>query len=381
MSFRIQSGAALSAAFLGFVASSVMLLSATAWGQGIPGQSVNIIGPTPDIDYMLPDTGLKQQDEVHCSVRPGDSLVAFCGYNDYRTTELTDDAWVGSSMTRDGGLTWMSRVNPGWPLYNVGAGPIGHDFAADPTTVAVPGLVLYNFIAADRGKKGTGGLFLQRWFESDKENGFPYLPSQDTTLITKGTSCPQCSGRFIDKPHMIATLAGPGSGRAPVNVSGTLEDGTTKSVTVPAGELHVVYSVFTGSKQTGSKILLSVSTDWGTTWSVDSKITESVGVNQSAHLVANGNKLLVVWRRFDDTNESNALMFSNSFDRGQTWAPPAVLQELACPYDQPTANNMFRTTVHPVAATDGSKYFVFWSQRGMDGAIGTTPEYQCQFGL
>ncbi|MCJ7555532.1 MAG: glycoside hydrolase, partial [Gammaproteobacteria bacterium] len=179
----------------------------------------------------------------------------------------------------------------------------------------------------------------------------------------------------------IATLAGPGSGRAPVNVSGTLEDGTTKSVTVPAGELHVVYSVFTGSKQDGSKILHSVSTDWGTTWSVDSKITESVGINQSAHLVANGNKLLVVWRRFDDTNESNALMFSNSFDRGQTWAPPSVLQELACPYDQPTANNMFRTTVHPVAATDGSKYYVFWSQRGMDGAIGTTPEYQCQFGL
>ncbi len=145
----------------------------------------------------------------------------------------------------------MSRVNPGWPLYSTlgGGVPVGHDFAADPTTAAVPGLVLYNFIAADRGKKGTGGLFLQRWFESDKENGFPYLPSRDTTLITKGTSCPQCSGRFIDKPHMIATLAAPGSGRAPVNVSGTLEDGTSKSVMVPAGELHVVYSVFTGSKQ------------------------------------------------------------------------------------------------------------------------------------
>ena len=57
MSIRIQSGAVLSTAILGFVASSALLVSTTAWGQGIPGQSVNIIGPTPDVDYMFPDKG------------------------------------------------------------------------------------------------------------------------------------------------------------------------------------------------------------------------------------------------------------------------------------------------------------------------------------
>ncbi len=390
MSFRTQSGAAVTAAIFGFVASLAMLVSTTAWGQGIPGKSVNIIGPTPDIDYMLPDTGLKQQNEVGCAVRPGEPLVAFCGYNDYRTTEKTGDAWVGVSMTRDGGLTWSSRLAPGWPQYATpGAGtPVGHDFAADPNAAAVPGLVLYNFIAADRGKKGTGGLFLQRWFESDKENGFPYVPSQDTILITKGTSCPQCSGRFIDKPHMIAALNPAGDD---VAVTGTLEDGTSKTATVPAGELHVVYSVFTGSKQDSSKILHSVSKDWGTTWSVDSKITESVDVNQSANLVARGDDLLVVWRRFSDNNESNALMYSVSNDRGDTWGPPEVLAQLSCPYDQPTRTNMFRTTVHPVAATDGSAFYTFWSTRGVEQTLGAgtdasgnpipADEMNCLFGL
>ena len=115
MSFRIQSGAAVSAAILGFFASSALMVSTTAWGQGIPGPSVNIIGPTPNAkmasgslhSYMLPDTGLKQQNEVNCSVRPDNPLIAFCGYNDYRTTEISssNDAWIGVSMTRDGGLT------------------------------------------------------------------------------------------------------------------------------------------------------------------------------------------------------------------------------------------------------------------------------------
>ena len=375
---------------LGFLVAIAMLVSTAASGQGIPGQSVNIIGPTPEIDYMLPDTGLKQQNEVNCTVRPGDPLVAFCGYNDYRTTEKTGDAWVGVSMTRDGGLTWSSRLAPGWPQYATpGSGaPIGHDFAADPNAAAIPGVVLYNFIATDRGKKGTGGLFLQRWFESDKENGFPYVPSQDTILITKGTSCPQCSGRFIDKPHMIAVLSPTG---ADVTVTGTMEDGTSRSTTVPAGELHVVYSVFTGSKQNGSKILHSVSRDWGATWSVDSKITESVEINQSAHLVARGNDLLVVWRRFSDNNESNALMYSMSRDRGQTWDKAEVLSELQCPYDQPTRNNMFRTTVHPVAATDGNRFYTFWSARGVEQTLGAgtdsagnpipAADMNCQFGL
>ena len=46
---------------------------------------------------------------------------------------------------------------------------------------------------------------------------------------------------------------------------------------------------------------------------------------------------------------------------------------------------MFRTTVHPVAATDGTNYYVFWSERGYDGVLrdGTaTGEYnECTFGI
>ena len=387
MSFRIQSGAALSAAILGFVASSALLVSTTAWGQGIPGPSVNIIGPTPDLPHMLPDRGLKQQNEVNCTVRPDNALIAFCGYNDYRTTEIAEsnDAWIGVSMTRDGGLTWTSRLAPGWAN---GYGPLGLDFAADPIVEAVPGLALVNFIAANRSGKGEGGLFLQRWVESDKENGFPYRPEQNTILITKGTSCPQCSGRFIDKPHMITHLDESG-GTVPVSaslepdlVTGTA---TTKTVQVPKGELHVVYSVFTGKKQGSSQILHTRSLDYGQTWEGNSKLSESVNINQSAFLVANGEEVFVVWRRFSDNNEENSLMYSLSGDRGQTWAPPEVLHNLSCPYDQPTANNMFRTTVHPVAATDGTNYYVFWSERGYDGVLrdGTaTGEYnECTFGI
>jgi len=357
-----------SGGYVGFQALIALLLVTSAplvaLAQGIPGPNVNIVGPTPELPvFLYPDKALKQQNEVYCAVNPANELISFCGYNDYRGVEDFGDTWIGASMSRDGGLTWQSRLAPGWVGYPTS---LAQEFAADPIVSAVPGLVSYLFIASVRGGKGDGGIYLQHWFERNKEDGFPYEPSQNTLLVAKGTACPTCSGRFIDKPHAISELAPPGSGRPSVTVTGVAEDGSAQSATVPPGELHVVYSVFTGNKNNpGSKILHTRSLDWGQTWEPESKLTESVEINQSVYLATKGDQVLAVWRRFSDNNEVNAVMSALSQDRGKTWSSPQVLQTLACPFDQGTSKASFRTTSYPVATSDGKDFYVFWTQRGL----------------
>ena len=83
--------------------------SVTAQAQtatGIPGPNVNIIGPTPN-PAQIPDKTFKQQNEPSCAVQPGNSQNIFCAYNDYRGVDIPaiGDAWIGASMTRNGGET------------------------------------------------------------------------------------------------------------------------------------------------------------------------------------------------------------------------------------------------------------------------------------
>lgn len=187
-------------------ATLLTIVTATAVGQtaapatGIPGPNVNIIGPTPD-PAQIPDKTFKQQNEPSCAVQPASPQNDFCAYNDYRVVDIATigDAWIGASITRNGGETWTSRLVPG---FAVDASALGYAFAADATTAAVPGMAFSGLMAARRNANSPGGMFLQRWTEENKDDGAPwkYL---DTKPIFSGTS-----GQFLDKPAMLVPLSG-----------------------------------------------------------------------------------------------------------------------------------------------------------------------------
>ncbi len=213
--------------------------------SGIPGRNVNIIGPTlTELHY--PDLELRQQNEVECVFRPDNSLHLFCQYNDYRGAddeELVGDSWQGVSMSRDGGLTWTSRLAPGWKGYThplqreLPEGElVAGGFAADPAIAAAPGVVLGSFISSDRQDKGPGGMYLYRWFERNTEAGMPWVPERDVRQIVAGGQ-----GKFVDKVDLVLAL----TDAPPVTVSATFEgDEQPTTRTLPAALLIAGYTQF-----------------------------------------------------------------------------------------------------------------------------------------
>ena len=146
-----------------------IFLSGIAAAQGIPDETnVNIIGinppDAPDPGWVpLADTGNKQQNEAACSHKPAFPLHIICVFNDYRAVDLPpiNDAWEGWAWSIHGGQTFFSDLLPAHP----GDTPnLGLDFAADPQVTAAPGVAFVTYLAAERGDKGAGGLFLQRMF-------------------------------------------------------------------------------------------------------------------------------------------------------------------------------------------------------------------------
>lgn len=377
------------------LASTSLIVTTVVFAQGIPDdRNINIVGVNPPTaETGVPDTGLKQQNEPACAMKPSNPLQILCAFNDYRGVDnpAIGDAWEGYSYSINGGQTWFSDLLPAHPgdTQNVGL-----DFAADPQVVAAPGIALISYIAADRGENAEGGLFLQRLFEVNREAGAPWVPAAMPSEVDRGNA-----DKFIDKPFMLLHPAPAGSGT--VTVDSTLEDGTPVSQDVPAARLFLAYTIFSGTVEDAdlmSKILVAVSDDYGDTWETrvlanstcqmpgqghckDKGQGHKKGkgrghskrrdVIQSASLAAYGDKVCAVWRRFEDLDDSDAIMASCSTDRGETFAIPSPLVAVPdfSPFDQGTTEATFRTNSYPVIAHDGSKFYAFWASRD----VTTTP--------
>ena len=345
------------------VAILFCLIAASALlAQGIPGRNLTLVGPTPQpaacttapfCGGKVPDFGLKQQNEPSCAISPETGAV-FCGANDYRGTDRTDgvlgDAWLGAMMSRNRD-TWVSRLIPGFkgdtPSLNLG-------FGADPTVNAFPGGMGYVFIAGNRGDNEVGGIFFQRWVEMNKEDGYPFEPASEVPhQIASGVA-----GRFIDKPASMITLL-PGTCDIPFKRS----DGSSAIRTVPKFEVDVAYAIFLGSDQSSNTAIWIVkSTDCGLTWDTPGiKITQTVNVNQGVSLASIGDRFIATWRRFKDSNASDAVMSSVSDNRGKKWTQAAVSNIV--PFDQGTSNVTFRTNALPWLVSDGRAFHVFWAER------------------
>ena len=322
--------------------------SVTTSAQGpnlffVPGRNVNTVGPTPSgpNEELIGNPLQKQRNEASCDVSPDNALVILCANNDYRGIERFGDSWIGLTQSRDGGLTWRSRLLPGFPTTPSGVG------AADPVVRAVPGLGLVAYITLSR-TNDRGSLSLAVLAARNKENGEPYEFLEKRVI---GTGTP---GRFNDKPAMAVELTEGG---------GTIDVGGRK---VPRGTIHYAYSLFPGNENnSASQIYHLLSNDYGRTWTSPSKLSESLGINQGVDLSAGGAIVLAVWRQVASTNQPDAIVFARSTDSGKTWSKASTLWlGTGRFFDQDTSAVQFRTRSMPSIVFDGNAFHAFWSARG-----------------
>ena len=372
-----------------FVLIAAMIVAGAVAAQGDPGPNVNVIGLTLDPDD-IPDENYRQQNEPSCTFRPDDSSCMICAYNDYRLVDLGFDAWQGVSQSCDDGASWLSRIAPGSPIDIVA--PVPAAFAADPRMKHIPGygnagLAILNFIGGFRDSD-QGVLAIQHWLAVNKEDADFYEPARDTYLVDLGTE-----GRFIDKPDALPVLTAPASQGA-VTLSHAMENeslGVDGVITrdYPDGLLYVAYAVFTGSNSV--KVLVKVCDDWGQSCPNQAiKLSEEQNEVSGVSLTANkdGSKVLAVWRRRGDNNDTDAILYSILTRNGNNIKATKgkVLTEV-CAFDQPTLGGdetpefpmvSFRTNDFPWAASDGDNFYVFYSDVGKnpDGSCKAFPTFE-----
>jgi hypothetical protein len=351
----------------------LVFASGATIGQGFPQDNVSTGGPTP-AGWLDSGNPLKQMNEPDCAVSPGRPNVVVCGMNDYSGVDpgsldvpgdpgalrSIGDSSAGIAMSTDGGRRWIRGLHP-CHFADDGCS-IGQQYMADPNLSAVPGALFYSVIAGFRDGTGPGGLFMFTWLENNSEVGQPYI-FKEFHQLEAGTGGSGPGGKFLDKPAQTESLAP--SGTVEYQVPDPENPGMTRPVSIPAGSIHFVYSVFVGNDNNpGTKIIYNRYDNWDFTGpAFTTKITESAEINQGASISTrnNGTDTMIVWRRFKDNNEEASIMYATC-DLTKC-SKPKVLADF-CPHDQTTGRARYRMLALPVVTHDEDKWYVFYSDRG-----------------
>jgi hypothetical protein len=347
-----------------------------------PGENVNMVSGTK---WPGGDPFLQRQNEPSLAISTRNSIHLLAGANDYRSVDIPNpnspdergDAWLGVFKSFDGGATWGSTLLPGYPQDTSPAGmssPLhGFTTAADPTVRSgTNGLFYYSGIAFNRGAN-QGQIFVARFMDLNNQEGGDASQSLDpiryinTVTVDTGTS-----GQFLDKPWIVVDIPR-GTATCTINV---LQGGGSVTQTVPAGNVYVVWSRFTGSQST--KIMFSKSQDCGATWSNPIKLSSGNLINQGTTMAVDpktGN-IYVAWRRFVSSSAPDAIVGMVSTNFGQSFSNAVDIVDLPvyssttpnAPsfFDQETASAEFRIHAFPTIGVDGNGVaYVAWSQRGL----------------
>ncbi len=343
-------------AVLGFVIVNNPAASDEPKNFVTPGPNRNVVGVTPELNYLsIPDLFRKQQNEPSCVQATDNPANIFCGFNDCRASdwpEVLGDCWIGVGQSRDFGETWTSRLAPGYTLH---PHSIGMGFAADAAVVEIPGnspgLMLLTYIASFRDSD-EGVIAVQRYVQSPLEDGEPYVPVDGPpTIMTTGSE-----GRFHDK---VAAIFIPDDG-----VSSTPEtvmaEGISQAIDINRLDgCHIVaFSVFTGNGS-AVKILTQRSCDGGQTYEKAKKASSELNTVTGVHLSYLPDVgLSLTYRRSRDSNEADAIMRAFSSNLGRTWSKAEVVYEV-CPHDQQASGSAARIFTFPWGADDGERFWVF----------------------
>jgi hypothetical protein len=398
---RMSSGR-LAIAALAIVAFVVAAPSVKVGAQGqqglTAGANVNMVGGPASITPGPPfhidgDPFLQRQNEPSMACSSRNSITCLAGANDYRLVnvpgqpgQVVGDAWLGVFWTHDDGQTWRSTTLPGFPQDTTPEGmasPLhGFPAAADPTIRAgTNGLFYYSGIVFDPAASSSGGkagaMFVSLFIDDNNSQADTVSPRYIRTVITDNGN----SGQFLDKPWIAADIPRQGAGMC--NIPST---NGVQAQQVPAGNVYIAYSVFTGSgNNQNSKLLFSRSTNCGQTWANPIRLDASVDVSQSATISVNptNGSILVAWRSFATPNNSASgqIMVAQSTNFGVSFSKPVVVADLglanaSVAFDLSTLPDasvpngtmyrMFRTNGYPAMCTDTTGLArVAWAQRGV----------------
>lgn len=349
-----------------FIVTALFLLSMSgqALAQAIPQKNVNVIGPAPPQWLYSGNPRLQQNepDGVESVVFPGHVAI---GFNDYRAVNdpAIAEAFPGIAMSRDG-ETWISGLIPGHFADNPSLGQPG---GADPNLEIAPYMMFYNFIAFSRDDSTVPGVYLARWYEPNTDVGPPFRHLDNITVNTGTTS------KFLDKPSFKSAVRNPADGLPDIEVPiPAYQDPLNAAIfndayvlKVPALRLHLCYSVFVGNdNNAGTKIECLASDNGGVTFSIKNKLSESVEINQGTNIATRnfGKDVVVTWARFEDNNETAAIMYAMSTDYGNTFSKAKVVTEF-CPFNQTTGAARFRTNALPVIVSNDDEFAIFIASR------------------
>lgn len=258
------------------------------------------------------------QNETSIAANPLNPLNLVGGANDYRC----GDAGAGYYASTDGGATWTGGVIPGLiPC----AGGI-YDAAGDPAiATGADGTFYYAAIAFDRAGAGKNGIFVSR----STDGGLSWANA--VAVVTSSSS-----STFHDKEYIAVDAA-----------SGSRFQ----------GRVYVSWTVFSGFT---SPIVLSRSTDGGTTWSPAVNVSGAQSASQgSVPAVAPNGDLYVA---FFSVTGGDAIWVARSTDGGVSFAPPVRVARIV-ELPSPLPGNSFRTNSFPsIAITPNGTIHVTWAE-------------------
>ena len=344
--------------------------------QVVPGTNVNMVSGTT---YPDGDPYLQRQNEPSSAVSTRNPLHILGGANDYRTVDIpfpsnslidvlrpqrmNSDAWVGLFKSFDGGQNWRSTLIPGYPQDPTRAAPLwGYDAATDPYVRAgTNGMFYYSGLAFDRGPNAPSAIFVARFIDMNNLEAGDPIVHLNTRIVDSDPGT-----RFLDK-NAIATDIPRTSATCTFNVPLGDEAGTVVPQTIPAGNVYVAYTAFTGSGTSEqSVIMFSRSTDCGMTWSTPRALSTGSRLVQNAQIAVNplNGHVYVSWRRFRYLSQDDAVMVAISMDGGATFSRSVRVAGIR-PFDQPTALTIFRSNGFQTMTFDGSgRAYLAWSERG-----------------
>jgi hypothetical protein len=355
--------------------------------QPVSGQNVNVTGGpaflTLDPFEIVGNPWRNQEVEAYCAVDTRSPSVVVCSAVDYRLVDLPggadgehNDSWNMFGQSVDGGVTWVSRLVPGYPLDPMPNILSGYDFAADPIVQAgAAGLFYHAGLVANRKapKNGNGppnapgAIYVSTWINlNDREDDL-----EPVKLVENGITLPATgnSGQFRDRPHLAV---GEPNGKTCTHQV-RRDDDTVVDQTIPATPAYLAFTTFVGG---GNKVKTQIhfmrSEDCGRSWSSMNKITDATAsINVGVQVVPfpGSGRILLFWRRGAQGKETDALMVARSDDGGKKFGKAQVFAEI-CPFDQDTSPTTFRVTTVPAAVADASRAYVFWPDR-RDPATGT----------
>jgi hypothetical protein len=346
--------------------SLFLLLTALPATAQIPGRNVNMVSGTkwPDGDPFL-----QRQNEPSLAVSSRNPAHLLAGSNDYRTVDLpglpeneTGDAWLGIFKSYDGGQTWRSTVHPGCPqkIAACDGAPALKNYAAgaDPVVRAgTNGMFYYSGIAFTRDTPKKSVVFVSQFIDNNnEENGDP-IRFVSTVPVATGAG-----SNFIDKPWMAVDI--PRANAATCSITVPQKNGNPLTQKFAGGNLYLAWTNFLDESKLPSQIMFSRSADCGATWSKPLVVADTT-LNQGANVQVDptNGAVYITWRRFKSPGVTDAIMFAESRDAGQTFSTPQVVAEIA-PFDQGTTSFSFRTNAYPTMTVDGTgRVYIAWSER------------------